>query len=91
MARAVLSDASIMILDEATSNLDPVTEKKIVQNLISLSKKTIIFVTHSERIAQYVDRIVVIKEGKIIENGSFRKLVESNGAFYNLFIEEDPT
>lgn len=91
LARAVLSDASIMILDEATSNLDPVTEKKIVQNLISLSKKTIIFVTHSERIAQYVDRIVVIKEGKIIENGSFRKLVESNGAFYNLFIEEDPT
>lgn len=87
LARALLSDASIIILDESTSNLDVLTEKKIINNLMHLEDKTLIFVAHRLKISQRVNRVVVMQDGKIIENGSHSDLIEKNGFYASLFNE----
>ncbi|MCF6164578.1 bacteriocin ABC transporter ATP-binding and permease components [Furfurilactobacillus rossiae] len=84
IARAVLADSPIMILDESTSNLDVITEKKVISNLLNLEDKTIIFVAHRLAIAERVEQIVVMKNGKIIENGTHQSLRGKNGYYAEL-------
>lgn len=84
IARAVLADAPIMILDESTSNLDVITEKKVISNLLSLKDKTIIFVAHRLTIAEKVDQIVVMKDGKIVEHGTHDSLRNKDGYYAEL-------
>lgn len=88
IARALLVDSPALILDESTSNLDVLTEKKIVNNLMKLTDKTIIFVAHRLTIAQRVDRILTMKKGKIIEDGSHEQLLASNGFYASLYNKE---
>ena len=66
LARALLTQAPILILDEATSGLDVLTEKKVINNLMQLTDKTIIFVAHRLSIAKQVDRVLVLDKGKLI-------------------------
>ena len=84
IARAVLADAPIMILDESTSTLDVITEKKVISNLLSLKDKTIIFVAHRLTIAEKVDQIVVMKDGKIVEHGTHDSLRNKDGYYAEL-------
>ena len=84
LARALLSPAKILIFDEATSNLDMITEKKILKNLFKLDK-TIIFIAHRLSIAEKSDRIVVIDQGKIMEEGSHLELLSKNGFYAQLY------
>lgn len=84
LARALLSDAPVMILDEATSNLDTVTERRIVDNLLALTDKTIIFVAHRLSIANRCDSIVMLDHGEIVEQGSPAQLMTAQGAYYRL-------
>lgn len=84
LARALLSPAKILILDEATSNLDLITEKKIIKNLFKLDK-TIIFIAHRLSIAEKSDRIIVIEQGKIIEEGNHSELLSKNGFYTQLY------
>ncbi|HFR3478586.1 TPA: ATP-binding cassette domain-containing protein, partial [Streptococcus suis] len=69
IARALLTNPSVLILDESTSNLDNLTERKIIDNLMSLDI-TVIFIAHRLNITEQVERIFVIENGMIIENGN---------------------
>lgn len=86
IARALLSPAKVLIFDEATSALDTITEKKVVDNLMKLKNKTIIFIAHRLAIAQRTNNIVVIDHGQIVEQGSHDELIQKHG-FYNNLVE----
>ncbi|WP_099045215.1 peptide cleavage/export ABC transporter [Leuconostoc citreum] len=85
LARALLVDSPVLILDESTSNLDVLTEKKIIDHLMRLTDKTIIFVAHRLTIAQRVDRILTMQAGKIVEDGSHKQLLATAGFYASLF------
>ena len=85
LARALLTQAPILILDEATSGLDVLTEKKVINNLMQLTDKTIIFVAHRLSIAKQVDRVLVLDKGILIEEGSHQELINKQGFYYHLF------
>ena len=83
LARALLTDASILILDEATSSLDILTEKRIVDNLMNLDK-TLIFIAHRLTIAERVEKVVVLDRGKIVEEGNHADLLARNSFYTHL-------
>ena len=83
LARALLTDASILILDEATSSLDILTEKRIVDNLMNLDK-TLIFIAHRLTIAERVEKVVVLDRGKIVEEGNHADLLVQNSFYTHL-------
>ena len=72
-----------MILDEATSSLDILTEKRIIDNLMQLDK-TIIFIAHRLTIAERSEKVVVLDQGRIVESGSHQELLEKEGFYYHL-------
>ncbi|VTS35288.1 ABC transporter CbaT [Streptococcus pseudoporcinus] len=80
LARAILASHQVLILDEATSNFDVLTEKKIVDNLMELDI-TIIFIAHRMTIPERTNYTVVLDKGKLIEKGSHEELM-SKDAFY---------
>lgn len=82
IARAILKDAPILILDEATSSLDSITESKIHDALTEVMKnKTTIVVAHRLSTLLNMDRILVFENGKIVEDGSREELIQRNGLF----------
>jgi ATP-binding cassette subfamily B protein len=86
IARAILKDAPILILDEATSSLDSVTEKKIQLGLDNLMKgRTVVVVAHRLSTISHMDRILVFDEGRIVEDGSHRQLLQRNGHYARLW------
>ena len=86
IARAILKDCPILILDEATSSLDSVTEKKIQLGLENLMKgRTVVVVAHRLSTISHMDRILVFDQGKIIEDGSHRQLLQRNGHYAHLW------
>ena len=85
LARALLTKAPVLILDEATSGLDVLTEKKVIDNLMSLTDKTILFVAHRLSIAERTNRVIVLDQGKIIEVGSHQELMQAQGFYHHLF------
>lgn len=86
IARAILKNAPILILDEATSSLDSVTEKIIQKSLDELMKnRTTIIVAHRLSTLLNMDRILVFNQGKIIEDGSTQELLRLNGHFAQLW------
>jgi ATP-binding cassette subfamily B protein len=88
IARAILKDAPILILDEATSALDAETEAKIKRALDTLRKgRTTFIIAHRLSTVSNADQILVLEEGRIIERGRFRQLVENGGLFARLVAE----
>lgn len=85
LARALLTKSPVLILDEATSALDVLTEKKVIDNLMSLTDKTILFVAHRLSIAERTNRVIVLDQGKIIEVGSHQELIQAQGFYHHLF------
>ncbi len=85
LARALLTKSPVLILDEATSSLDVLTEKKIMDNLLQMADKTVIFVAHRLSISQQTDRVIVMDKGKIIEEGTHSELIAANGFYHHLF------
>lgn len=85
IARALLKKPDIMIMDEATSNLDTVTEKSIAKVMESLSgKTTCIIISHRMNIIHDCDYIYVMDKGRIVEHGMHQKLLDAGGIYYNL-------
>ncbi len=86
IARAILKDSPILILDEATSSLDSVTEKKIQLALENLMKgRTVVVVAHRLSTISHMDRILVFDQGKIIEDGSHQQLLQRDGHYAHLW------
>ena len=86
IARAFMSDAPILILDEPTAALDSLRERMLYDKISELSdKKTVIFISHRFSTVRIADIIVVIKDGKSVEVGSHEELVERKGIYYNMF------
>ena len=85
IARAIAKDSSILILDEATSALDSATER-LVQSAINKMQKgrTTIIIAHRLSTIQNADRIIVLKEGEIIEQGSHKELINTSGEYAKL-------
>ena len=84
LARAFLKDAPILILDEATSALDSESEKLIQQSLLELMKnRTVIVIAHRLSTISHLDKIIVMDNGKIIEQGSHAKLIKNKQGVYN--------
>ena len=86
IARAFLKNAPILILDEATSQLDSINENLIQESLINLMKqKTTIVIAHRLSTLQHMDRILVFDSGKIVEDGSQQELLALNGFYQKLW------
>ncbi|MEH2386181.1 MAG: ABC transporter ATP-binding protein [Nostoc sp.] len=86
IARVILKDAPILILDEATSSLDSITEKAIQDTLDSvMNGKTVIVVAHRLSTIAHLDRILVFEQGRIVEDGTHPKLLARRGAYYRLW------
>ena len=85
LARALLTKAPVLILDEATSGLDVLTEKKVIDNLMAMTDKTIIFVAHRLSISERTNQVIVLDQGKFIETGSHHELMTKQGFYHHLF------
>ena len=85
IARAIAKDSPILILDEATSALDSATEKLVQSAITEMQKgRTTIIIAHRLSTIQNADRIIVLKEGEIIEQGSHNELIEASGEYAKL-------
>ena len=88
-ARAILADPRIFVLDEATSSIDTVTEKLIQDAIANLMKgRTSFVIAHRLSTIRQADVILVVKDGKIIEQGSHRELMAKEGAYYHLYTRQ---
>ena len=86
LARLFFDDSKIIILDEATSAMDNITEKNVMHNILNkLKNKTIIIIAHRLETIKDVDNIFVLSDGKIVEEGKYLYLLEKNGYFKDLY------
>ena len=86
IARALLTDPNILILDDALSAVDTKTEKSILDHLVKLRKnKTTIIIAHRISSLQHADKIIVIDDAKIAEQGSHEELLKNNGIYKDIF------
>ncbi len=86
IARAILKDAPIMVFDEATSSVDTETEREIQENLMKFTAgKTALVIAHRLSTIRHADKILVLKDGKITEEGHHDDLLELNGVYSDLW------
>jgi len=86
IARALIKDAPVLLLDDCLSAVDTETEEHILNNLKDIAlKKTTLIVTHRVSSAKNADKIIILDEGKIIEQGTHKELISSNGYYANLY------
>lgn len=84
IARAIMKDAPIIVLDEATANVDPENEKELTQAIENLTKeKTIIMIAHRLKTVRNADQIVVIDKGRIVQKGRHEELMNEDGIYKN--------
>lgn len=87
IARAILKDAPIIILDEATSSVDPINQRKIQKGIEELTKeKTVIMIAHRLSTVQKADNIFVLNQGNIIQRGKHEDLVKEEGLYKDFII-----
>ena len=93
IARALIKDSEILILDEATSALDQQTESKVTKTIKELRKdRTNIVIAHRLTSIIDADRIIVMNNGKIVEEGTHHELMDKRGYYYMLLLRgEDPS
>ena len=88
IARAIIKDAPIIILDEATANVDPENEEALMQAIQALTRdKTIIMIAHRLKTVEHADQILVLDQGRIVEQGKHRELL-AKGGLYSRFVDE---
>ena len=89
IARAIIKDAPILLLDDCLSAVDTETEETILNNLLEFCKnKTTIIVSHRVSSAKNADKIIILDEGKIIEQGTHNQLLNQNGYYATLYLKQ---
>ena len=89
IARAMLSDAKMLILDEATSNVDTRTEQQIQEAMRALMKdRTCFVIAHRLSTVQNADTILVVQHGDIIEQGNHEELMKKGGVYAGLYTSQ---
>jgi ATP-binding cassette subfamily B protein len=89
IARAILADPSILILDEATSSVDTRTEKQIQEAMLRLMEgRTSFVIAHRLSTIREADKILVINDGEIIERGTHHELLDKEGFYHNLYMSQ---
>ncbi|MBD8500058.1 ABC transporter ATP-binding protein [Paenibacillus arenosi] len=89
IARALMKQSDLIVLDEPTSAIDPNTELEILKGIINLSDdKTLLLITHRIGIAANVDKIIVLKDGKVTEIGNHHELLQQQGAYADMWIKQ---
>lgn len=82
IARAIMKDAPVIILDEATANVDPENEKELMDAIDALTKeKTIIMIAHRLKTVRHAEQIVVIDKGHIVQKGNHEQLMKQDGIY----------
>lgn len=88
IARAIMKDAPIIILDEATANVDPENEKELMEAVAELThNKTVIMIAHSLKTVRSADRIFVVDRGEIVQQGTHDELVAVDGLYRRFVVE----
>jgi len=86
IARAILKDAPLLILDEANAHLDPISERQTLSYLLSITKaKTLLMITHRIADLDKMDEILVLDQGRIVERGRHDDLVQSGGLYRKMW------
>ena len=86
LARAALTEPAVLIMDEATSSIDPGTERQAEAALERLAAgRTVIVVAHRLNAAERADRVAVVRDGALAEVGSHQELIEAGGHYARLF------
>lgn len=92
IARAIIKNPDILIMDEATSNLDSITEKAISDTMEEFMKdKTSIIIAHRLSTIKNCNKIYVLEKGKVIEEGNHQELLSSKGYYFNLWKDQLPS
>ena len=85
IARALYHESEVLVFDEATSSLDGITEKMIMEAINNfIGKKTIIMIAHRLKTVQKCDQIFFIDKGQIVDEGTYQELIEKNEYFKNM-------
>ena len=85
MARAVLHNAPLLLLDEPTSAMDFSSEAQVTQRMKEFTEgKTVVLVTHRTSMLSFVDRIIVIEDGVVVEQGKHEALITQGGLYARL-------
>ena len=88
IARAIIKDSPVIILDEATANVDPENEAELTKAIEELTReKTIIMIAHRLKTVEHADQIVVIDDGRIVQQGRHEQLMQQKG-IYRTFVED---
>jgi ATP-binding cassette, subfamily B, multidrug efflux pump len=89
IARAVLADPSILVLDEATSSVDTRTEARIQKSLLRLMEgRTSFVIAHRLSTIRDADKVIVIRDGEIVEQGTHQQLLDAKGFFHHLYMSQ---
>ncbi|HEX7320006.1 MAG TPA: ABC transporter ATP-binding protein [bacterium] len=85
IARAVLADPRILILDDATSNLDAATEQELITQLSTKTSMTVVIISHRLSVLSICDYIYVLDKGAVAESGTHRELIKNRGLYWKLY------
>ncbi len=89
IARAIIKDPSILILDDSFSAVDTKTEEEILNNLQKvMDGRTGIIIAHRVSTIKYADEIIVLEQGRIVERGTHRQLVKKQGKYYGIYLSQ---
>jgi len=87
IARALYQDAPVLVLDEATNELDLLTEMKVLEGLRGLDGRTIVFVSHRATVAAFCDDVTVFDGGRVVAQGDYGSLTAADSPFRGLLEE----
>ena len=88
IARSIMKDAPIIILDEATANVDPENEKELMEAVSELThNKTVVMIAHRFKTVRNADQIFVVDKGQIVQHGTHDELVAVDGLYRSFVVE----